>query len=171
MSGNVSNEIPNESTDSTLGSPVSDDKGTEVSDTKQGKEGKNVENQISAKEWNGHNDGYGLAKLVKYHPEVLDNLQEILDDIHVTRRSENRVQLESDTHQATVRLTWDNEKKNWLLTAFEKKNSALDNTTDTGKTSERGRRNDTATPQSTVSEGKGTETTDTTQGKEKKITR
>jgi hypothetical protein len=66
----------------------------------------------------GHNDDYGLAKLVKYHPEVLDNLQEILDDIHVTRRSENRVQLESDTHQATVRLTWDNEKKNWLLTAF-----------------------------------------------------
>ena len=57
MSGNVSNEIPNESTDSTLGSPVSDGKGTEVSDTKQGKEGKNVENQISAKEWNGHNVG------------------------------------------------------------------------------------------------------------------
>ena len=36
----------------------------------------------------------------------------------------------------------------------EKKNSALDNTTDTGKTSERGKRNDTATPQSTVSDGK-----------------
>lgn len=52
-----------------------------------------------------------------------------------------------------MRLTWDNEKKNWLLNAFEKKNSALDNTTDTGKTSERGKRNDTATPQSTVSDG------------------
>ena len=72
----------------------------------------------------------------------------------VTHRSENRVQLESEKHQASVRLTWDNEKKNWLLTAFEKKNSALDNTTDTGKTSERGKRNDTATPQSTVSDGK-----------------
>ena len=45
-------------------------------------------------------------------------------------------------------------KEDWLLTAFEKKNSALDNTTDTGKTSERGKRNDTATPQSTVSDGK-----------------
>ena len=32
-------------------------------------------------------------------------------------------------------------------------NSALDNTTDTGKTSERGRGNDTATPPSTVSGG------------------
>lgn len=41
-------------------------------------------------------------------------------------------------------------------TASEKKNSAPDNTTDTGKTSDRGKRNDTATPQSTVSESKDT---------------
>ena len=47
--------------------------------------------------------------------------------------------------------------------AFEKKNSALDNTTDTGKTSDRGKRNDTATPQSTVSEGKDTKNPDTIQ--------
>ncbi len=26
-------------------------------------------------------DGYGLAKLVKYHPEVLVNLQEILSEM------------------------------------------------------------------------------------------
>ena len=109
---------------------------------------------VWGKEGTGKSDGYGLAKLAKYHPEVLDNLQELLDEMVVTYRSENRVQLESETHQASVRLTWDNEKKNWLLTAFEKKNSALDNTTDTGKTSERGKRNDTATPQSTVSEDK-----------------
>lgn len=109
---------------------------------------------VWGKEGTGKSDGYGLAKLSKYHPEVLDNLQELLDEMVVTHRSENRVQLESEMHQASVRLTWDNEKKNWLLTAFEKKNSALDNTTDTGKTSERGKRNDTATPQSTVSDGK-----------------
>ena len=109
---------------------------------------------VWGKEGTGHSDGYGLAKLAKFHPEVLDNLQDILDDMHVTKRTENRVQLESDTHQATVRLTWNDKKKTWLLTAFEKKNSALDNTTDTAKTSDRGKRNDTATPQSTVSEGK-----------------
>ena len=109
-------------------------------------------------EGSGHSDGFGLAKLAKYHPEVLENLQELLDDMVVTKRSANRVQLENDTHQAAIRLTWDNKKKTWLLTAFEKKNSALDNTTDTGKTSERGKRNDTATPQSTVfSESKGTD--------------
>ena len=69
-----------------------------------------------------------------------------------------------DVH-ATVRLTWDEQKKNWLLTAYEKKNSALDNTTDTGETYERGMRNDTATPQSTVSTGKVTESSDTLQEK------
>ena len=89
--------------------------------------------------------------------EVLDNLQEILNDMRVTARSANRVQLESETHQAAVRLTWDNENKNWLLTAFEKKNSVSDNTTDTGETSNGGKRNDTATPQNTVSDSKGTD--------------
>ena len=105
-------------------------------------------------EGTGKSDGYGLAKLAKFHPEVLDNLQEILDEMVVTKRSENRVQLESEIHQASVRLTWDNEKKNWLLTAFEKKNSVSDNTTDTVGTTEGGKRNDTATPQNTVSDGK-----------------
>ena len=124
---------------------------------------------VWGKEGTGKSDGYGLAKLTKYHPEVLDNLQELLDEMVVTNRSENRVQLESETHQASVRLTWDNEKKNWLLTAFEKKNSALDNTTDTGKTSERGKRNDTATPQSTVSEGKGKGNSSTSQAKGEKV--
>ncbi len=105
----------------------------------------------------GKSDGYGLAKIAKYHPEVLNNLQEIIDDMEVVSRSNNRVQLESETHKASVRLTWDNEKKNWLLTAFEKKNSVPDNTTDTDETSNRGKRNDTATPQNTVSEDKDTQ--------------
>ena len=112
---------------------------------------------VWGKEGTGKSDGFGLAKLAKYHPEVLDNLQEILDEMKVTQRSENRVQLESDTHQAAVRLTWDNVSKNWLLTAFEKKNSAFDNTTDTGETSNGGKRNDTATPQNTVSNSKVTD--------------
>ena len=112
---------------------------------------------VWGKEGTGKSDGFGLAKLAKYHPEVLDNLQEILDEMKVTQRSENRVQLESDTHQAAVRLTWDNVNKNWLLTAFEKKNSVFDNTTDTGETSNGGKRNDTATPQNTVSNSKVTD--------------
>ena len=111
---------------------------------------------VWGEEGTSNSDGYGLAKLAKYHPEVLDNLQEIINDMRVTKRSANRVQLESDTHQAAVRLTWDNKSKNWLLTAFEKKNSVSDNTTDTGETSNGGKQNDTATLQNTVSTDEGT---------------
>lgn len=107
-----------------------------------------------------HSDGYGLAKLVKFHPDVVDNLQEILNDMHIVSRSENRINLESDKYKAAVRLTWDDQRKTWLLTVFEKKNSALDNTTDTAKTSNGSERNDTATPQDTVSGNKGSENSD-----------
>ena len=104
---------------------------------------------VWGKEGTAHSDGYGLAKLAKFHPEVLFNLQEILNDMVVTKRSTNRVQLESDKYQAAVRLTWDDKKKTWLLTMFEKKNSVPDNTTDTVETlSSNG--NDTATPENTV---------------------
>ena len=105
---------------------------------------------VWGEEGTGHSDGFGLAKLAKFHPEVLFNLQNILNDMVITRRSENRVQLESEKYKASVRLTWDNKKKTWLLTMFEKKNSVLDNTTDTGKTL-MGNGNDTATPENTVS--------------------
>ena len=104
---------------------------------------------VWGEEGSAHSDGFGLAKLAKYHPEVLFNLQEILNDMAVTKRSANRVQLESEKYKAAVRLTWDNQKKTWLLTMFEKKNSVLDNTTDTDKT-HMGNGNDTATPENTV---------------------
>jgi N12 class adenine-specific DNA methylase len=52
------------------------------------------------------------------------------------------------------------QRKTWLLSAFEKKNSALDNTTDTGETLS-GEQNDTATLQNTVSENKDSEISET----------
>lgn len=57
----------------------------------------------------GKSDGFGLAKLVKFHPEVVEHLQEILDEMHIVMRSENRINLESDAHKAAVRLTWNKE--------------------------------------------------------------
>lgn len=107
-------------------------------------------------EGTGHSDGFGLAKLLKYHPEVVDKLQEIIDEMSVVSRSENRINLESEKYKAGVRLTWNEKKKTWLLTLFEKKNSASDNTTDTDETVNNGKLNDTATQQDTVSEGKDT---------------
>ncbi len=65
--------------------------------------------------------------------EILENLQEILNNMQVTKRTANRVQLENVTHKAAVRLTWNKQEKTWLLTAFEKKEASapIDKTTDT----------------------------------------
>ena len=106
---------------------------------------------VWGKEGTGHSDGYGLSKLVKYHPEVLDDLQEILNDMRVVSSSKNRVNLESEIHKAGVRLTWDGERKSWLLTAFKKETSASDKRTDTAATSLEG---DTALSQTEGSAAK-----------------
>lgn len=106
---------------------------------------------VWGKEGTRHSDGYGLSKLVKYHPEVLDNLQEILNDMRVVSSSKNRVNLESETHKAGARLTWDGERKSWLLTAFKKETSASDKRTDTAATSLEG---DTALSQTEGSAAK-----------------
>ena len=106
-------------------------------------------------------DGYGLAKLVKFHPEVLDNLQGILDDMHITKRTANRIQLENDVYQAAIRLTWNGEDKIWLLTAFKKKETSepANSRTDVESNLE-GMSDDTATRQGpdASSESKDTQT-------------
>lgn len=89
---------------------------------------------VWGKEGTGKSNGYGLSKIAKYHPEVLNNLQELLDDMSVISRTKNRINMESDSHKAAVRLEWDGERKNWLLTAFEKEvPTPIDKTTDTGE--------------------------------------
>lgn len=75
---------------------------------------------VWGKAGSGKSDGYGLAKIVEFHPEVLDNLQDVVAGMKVKSRSKNRVMLESDAHMGWVRLTWDGEAKHWLLTAFLK---------------------------------------------------
>ena len=101
-------------------------------------------------------DGYGLSKLVKFHPEVLENLQGIIGGMKVTKRSDNRVQLEDDNYQAAVRLTWNGDKKIWLLTAFKKKETSEPTNSSTDVVSnQKGKSDDTATRQSSdVSESK-----------------
>lgn len=76
-------------------------------------------------------NGSGLAKLVKWHPEVVANLQGVISSLKVVERTENRIQLESETHKAAVRLEWNGTAKKWLLTAFEKKVVGSGTRTDT----------------------------------------
>lgn len=110
------------------------------------------------------NDKAGLKKIAEKHPEVLEDLQGIIDGMEIVKQSDNRIKLESDTHFAVVSRDYEGTPRTpWLLSAFEKKgkeNSAPDNTMDTGET-QTGERNDTATPQNTVSDGKDTDNSGT----------
>lgn len=68
------------------------------------------------------NEMAGLKKILRKHPEVVDNLQEIIGGMKVTHSSDNRIVLESDTHKAVVSKMLGQEKTpQWLLTAYEKK--------------------------------------------------
>ena len=101
-----------------------------------------------------------LGQVAKVYPEIVDNLQEILDEMHIIQDSPNRIKLESDTHFATISKDYFGKpRKEWLLTAFEKKetskpaNSRMD-----VESNPLGKSDDTATRQNlNVSEGKGRE--------------
>ena len=100
------------------------------------------------------NEKSGLRKIAEKHPEVLDKLQDILNDMEIVSESDNRIKLESDGYYAVISKDYFGKKRDaWLLTAFEKKNSASDNTMDTAGTLT-GEGNDTATSQDTVSGNK-----------------
>jgi hypothetical protein len=79
---------------------------------------------IWGKPGTSRSDGYGLAKLIRWHPEVLDHLQTIVANLPAVKTSSNRVHLEDERHLVKIRLDWDGRRKSWLLTAFEKKPSA-----------------------------------------------
>lgn len=76
-----------------------------------GKEGSLEEN---------YEDGFGLSKIARKHPEVIDNLQDIISQTSIKSRGKNRIRLESNEYKAVVRLNWNEKTKNWLLTAFKK---------------------------------------------------
>ena len=59
--------------------------------------------------WYG-DDKAGLKKIAEKHPEVIDDLQGIIDGMRVVSASDNRIILESDTHRAVVSKMLGNEK-------------------------------------------------------------
>jgi len=101
--------------------------------------------------------GYGLAKLEAHHPEVVENLQEIVGRLPVVRRTANRIQLDDGTYRAAVRLEWNGTAKTWLLTAFTKKGAPAGRTTGAASSEAPGRlpqSTGTAEPTPPTSEGK-----------------
>ena len=67
------------------------------------------------------NKEYGLMKIIEKHPEVVSQMQEILDCSMIISHTKNRIKLESKDHKSIIRLDWDGEQKTWLLTMYEKK--------------------------------------------------
>ena len=76
-------------------------------------------------------DGNGLAKLIKFHPEVLDDLQGFINGLSKDekRSGKNRTVLTADNGRAVVSLDWFGDQKTWLLTAFQNGNEAGGSTT------------------------------------------
>lgn len=108
------------------------------------------------------NDKYGLAKIENKHPEVLDDLQGILNEMHVIKQSDNRIILESDAHKAIIsKKKGEENTKNWLLTAYEKKEKSVSASSSDIETEPEGKRNGTATPQSGLSKSKDTKKSET----------
>jgi N12 class adenine-specific DNA methylase len=68
--------------------------------------------------WGGKT--YGLAKISERHPDVLSDLQGILDRLHEVSRNENTILLNGNGYSAVIRRNWKGDPKTWLLTAFGK---------------------------------------------------
>lgn len=110
----------------------------------------------------------GLDKILRKHPEVVDNLQSIIDSMEVVQESDNRIKLESPTHFAVVSKEYKGEpREQWLLTAYEKRES-LENgkSMDTATSSLGG---DTALSQSKESAAKIDNSSETAKGNGEKF--
>ncbi|MDD3001854.1 MAG: hypothetical protein PHF29_08885, partial [Candidatus Riflebacteria bacterium] len=89
---------------------------------------------VWGKEGTGRGDGFGLSKIIKFHPEVVENLQKVLDDTEIKQKSDNRVVLESQKFKGIVSLNYFQNEKKWLLSAYEKEESLSKKTIDTLET-------------------------------------
>jgi len=69
----------------------------------------------------GNKDGWGLAKIAKFHPEALRKLALIVKFLPIKTESNNRYILEDKKYRAIVSRDMNGKEKLWLLTAFEKK--------------------------------------------------
>ena len=67
--------------------------------------------------------GYGLAKIVEHHPEVLEGMQEIFNRMTLVkyRGVKGFDILDGKRHYAaTIRINYNNTNRKWLMTMFKK---------------------------------------------------
>lgn len=85
---------------------------------------------VWGQEGTGKSDGFGLSKIAKYHPEVLENLSELIQTLPIKKETPNRYQLENDNYKIAIRKDFEGNKESWVLTAFEKDESIARRRTD-----------------------------------------
>lgn len=62
---------------------------------------------------------FWLSKISEKHPEVLGEIQDLLDALPEVSRTDNRIKLDDGNYHITVSLNWKWKEKKWILTAFE----------------------------------------------------
>jgi hypothetical protein len=67
------------------------------------------------------NKGWGLKKIIEKHPEVVENLDEIIKSLKIDYKSSDsrKIRLCNETYYAVVSKEFCGNKKLWLLTAYE----------------------------------------------------
>lgn len=78
----------------------------------------------------GRSDGWGLSKIAEYHPEVLDKLDKLIQDLPIVKETENRYKLDNGDFFISIRKDFDGQKQNWVLTALERDESIARRRTD-----------------------------------------
>ena len=78
----------------------------------------------------GKSDGWGLAKIAEYHPEVLDKLDKLIQDLPIVKETENRYKLDNGDFFISIRKDFEGQKQNWVLTALERDESIARRRTD-----------------------------------------
>lgn len=63
----------------------------------------------------------GLSKIAEKHPEVLGNIQTMLDILPEVHKDAKKIVLSDPNSIVVIRLDWNKKNKRWLMTAYDKK--------------------------------------------------
>ncbi|PAF41803.1 hypothetical protein [Helicobacter sp. 11S03491-1] len=79
---------------------------------------------VWGKEGSAKSDGFGLAKIVKFHPEVVDKLDGIINNGRFILDEKQRPNIVSDNSIVGLRNDWKGEKTPyWVISSYSKKDS------------------------------------------------
>ncbi|EAI4322652.1 hypothetical protein [Campylobacter fetus] len=73
-------------------------------------------------EGTSHSDGYGLSKIAKYHPEAVDNLDNIISKGEFYKDEKGRLNIKYNDDIVGLRENWlGNETVPWIISSYTKK--------------------------------------------------